>query len=295
MRIASGDGIVSCGIPSLRHAVHLGESVEANPMARCQLSEFLRASSKRSFWPHAYIACSFDRMTIEPRLDIIGAALADPSRSRILCELMDGRAFTNKELASAASITPQTASAHLTQLEMAGLTSSLRSGRHVYHRIASAKVASALEGLATLSSTDHLSRKDRPSTDTRRARSCYNHIAGRLGVLMTDRLVALGVMQVRNESISPASQCQTFFNDIGVMIPPVAPGKPLARLCLDWTERRYHIAGPLAVAIMQKSMDAKWLESRSGSRALTVTDDGFDAFGRWFGLSRDVLERGDLN
>lgn len=70
-------------------------------------------------------------MAIEPRLDIIGAALADPSRCRILCELMDGRAFTNKELACAADISPQTTSAHLKQLEMAGLTSSLRSGRHV--------------------------------------------------------------------------------------------------------------------------------------------------------------------
>ena len=96
-------------------------------------------------------------MTIEPRLDIIGAALADPSRSRILCEMMDGRAFTNKELACAANVSPQTASAHLKQLEQAGLTASLRSGRHVYHRIANAEVAAILEGLAQLSPTEHLS------------------------------------------------------------------------------------------------------------------------------------------
>lgn len=232
-------------------------------------------------------------MTIEPRLDIIGAALADPSRSRILCELMDGRAFTNKELASAACISPQTASTHLTQLKMAGLTSSLRCGRYVYHRIASARVAKALEGLAVLSPTSHLSRNDRLCADTRRARSCYNHIAGKLGVLMTDRLTTLDVLQIRDESISPGLRCQSFFNDIGVAIPHVSAGKPLARLCLDWTERRHHIAGPLAAAIMQRSLDAKWLERRRGSRALTVTADGFDAFHRWFSLRRDVIDHSD--
>ncbi len=97
-------------------------------------------------------------MNLQPRLDITGAALADPSRSRILCELMDGRAFTNKELACAANVSPQTATAHLRQLERAGLTASLRSGRHIYHRIANAEVAAILERLAQLSPTDHLSR-----------------------------------------------------------------------------------------------------------------------------------------
>ncbi|WP_282153081.1 ArsR/SmtB family transcription factor [Ruegeria atlantica] len=116
-------------------------------------------------------------MAIEPKLDIIGAALADPSRSRILCELMDGRAFTNKELVCAAEVSPQTTSAHLKQLEVASLTASLRSGQHVYHWVASADVARVLEGLATLSPTDHLSRPGQIATDTQRARSCYNHIA----------------------------------------------------------------------------------------------------------------------
>ena len=122
-------------------------------------------------------------MTIEPRLDIIGAALADPSRSRILCELMDGRAFTNKELACAANVSPQTASAHLKQLEQAGLTASLRSGRHVYHRIANAEVAVILEGLAQLSPTDHLLRPGQIGTDTRQARSCYKESTVKCGAV----------------------------------------------------------------------------------------------------------------
>ncbi|UWR03777.1 metalloregulator ArsR/SmtB family transcription factor [Ruegeria conchae] len=229
-------------------------------------------------------------MTIEPRLDIIGAALADPSRSRILCELMDGRAFTNKELACAASVSPQTATAHLKQLESAGLTSSLRSGRHVYHRIANEDVAGVLEKLASLSPTDHLHRNSKATCDTRKARSCYNHIAGRLGVLMTDRLIAMDVLIVNADSVSFGPNYHSFLDKIGIEVPATTPNKPTVRLCLDWTERRHHISGPFATTIMKKALDAGWLERRTGSRALTITDKGFSAFKRIFGLSRTELQ-----
>lgn len=232
-------------------------------------------------------------MTIEPRLDIVGFALADPSRSRILCELMDGRAFTNKELAIAANVTPQTASAHLKHLAMAGMTVSLRSGRHVYHRIANARVASVLEGIATLSTIDHIHRNARSSHETKLARSCYNHIAGKLGVLITERLSALNVLRIENDVVLPGSSYQAFLKDTAIDVQPTGAAQPLAKLCLDWTERRHHMSGPLAIAIMQKALDMRWLERRTGSRALTVTADGFDAFVRWFGLSsHDVEGRG---
>lgn len=248
-----------------------------------------RSLPKRSFWLHLGIVFRLTGMTIEPRLDIIGAALADPSRSRILCELMDGRAFTNKELACAANISPQTASAHLKQLEQAGLTVSLRSGRHVYHRIASAEVAATLEVLAQLSPTDHLSRPGQISTDTRQARSCYNHIAGRLGVLMTDRLVALNVLMVLHDAIFAGPRFHVFLDDIGIEVPIGSVEKPPAKLCLDWTERQHHISGPLATAIMQRFLEARWLERRSGSRALTVTTGGFEALERWFGSTQQDI------
>lgn len=228
-------------------------------------------------------------MAIEPRLDIIGAALADPSRSRILCELMDGRAFTNKELASAANVSPQTASAHLKQLEIAGLTSSLRSGRHVYHRIANVDVAQVLEGLASLSPTNHLSRPGQTAADTLRARSCYNHIAGRLGVLMTERLVALDVLTLRDDAVMSGPHYRAFLDDIGIESPSISSGKAPAKLCLDWTERRHHISGPLATVLMEKFLEAHWLQRRTGSRALTITDRGFDALERWFGLGRQAI------
>ncbi|WP_299982670.1 helix-turn-helix transcriptional regulator [uncultured Ruegeria sp.] len=223
-------------------------------------------------------------MAIEPRLDIVGAALADPSRSRILCELMDGRAFTNKELACAAGITPQTATAHLKQLEQAGLTCSVRSGRHVYHRIRNEDVASTLECLSLLSPTDHLNRAGNSQKDTRLARSCYNHIAGQLGVMMTKALAERDVLNIQNDTVTRGSEYGAFLTDFGLRGIISESDKPVAKLCLDWTERRHHISGPFAIALMQKCLDAGWLVRRTGSRALTITPSGYDAFERWFDL-----------
>ncbi|MFX0541638.1 ArsR/SmtB family transcription factor [Roseovarius sp. S4756] len=235
-------------------------------------------------------------MTLEPRLDIIGAALADPSRARILCELMDGRAFTNKELACAARITAQTASVHLRQLSAAGLTTSLRSGRHVYHRIARAEVATVLESLASLSPTDHLRRNSQNSRDTCLARSCYNHIAGRLGVLMTRCLAASDVLLIASETVAPGPRYMAFLKEAGIDVPPVAGGKPLVKLCLDWTERRHHISGPFATAILDRAVTSNWLQRRTGSRSLMITEDGFQALDRFFALGRDeVAQDGDAS
>ncbi|WP_172796276.1 metalloregulator ArsR/SmtB family transcription factor [Loktanella sp. 5RATIMAR09] len=234
---------------------------------------------------------------MEPRLDIIGAALADPSRSRILCEMMDGRAFTNKELACAAEISAQTASVHLKHLQAAGLTSSIRSGRCVYHRIASEDVAGVLEALAGLSPTDHLNRaksRKMPEANIMRARSCYNHIAGRLGVLITNHLIALGVIRLRGEAIEIDAAGEAFFNKFGINIASLhEPSKPLVKLCLDWTERKHHLSGPLATALMNKALQMKWIERRSGSRALVVTEVGYEVFERDFGIPCSLIDSTD--
>ncbi|GHB28736.1 transcriptional regulator [Pseudovibrio japonicus] len=236
-------------------------------------------------------------MTVEPRLDIIGAALADVSRTRILCEMMDGRAYTNKELASAAEISAQTASVHLKQLQAAGLTSSIRSGRCVYHRIASEDVASVLEALASLSPTDHLYRaKNRylPEANTMRARSCYNHIAGRLGVLITNRLIALGVLRIQGEVVEIGAMGEAFFSKLEIDVPNLSISlKPPLKLCLDWTERRQHISGPLATALMEKTLKMNWLERRTGSRALLITELGYEVFEHDFGIARELIDGTD--
>ncbi len=232
-------------------------------------------------------------MTTEPRLDIIGAALADPSRSRILCEMMDGRAFTNKELACSANVTAQTASVHLKHLEAAGLTTSLRSGRNIYHRIANAEVASVLEALASLSPTDHLQRATKrslPDADAMRARSCYNHLAGRIGVLIADRLIAIDVLCLQGDTISIGPKGDSFFRRLGIDLPRINSVEKLAvKLCLDWTERRHHLSGPLATEIMENSLKMKWLERCTGSRALVITPYGYEMFTIEFGLTREQI------
>lgn len=236
-------------------------------------------------------------MTIEPRLDIIGAALADPSRCRILCEMMDGRAFTNKELACAAEISAQTASVHLKQLHAAGLTLSIRSGRCVYHRIANEAVAAVLEALAGLSPTDHLLRaKNRklPEANALQARSCYNHIAGRLGVLITNRLITLDILNKKDEAIETSVAAEAFFNTLGIDISSLSPQpKPAVKLCLDWTERKHHISGPLATQLMDKALQMNWLERRSNSRALVITNHGYEVFERDFGIGRTLIDGTD--
>ncbi len=229
-------------------------------------------------------------MRSEPRLDIIGAALADPSRARILCELMDGRAFTNKELSCAANIAPQTATAHLKQLERAGLTTSLRSGRHVYHRIANARVASVLENLSTLVPDDHVRRAAKPDPGVLLARCCYNHLAGRLGVWITDNLLDTGVLQLAHGALAPGPRYQPFLTDFGLDPPRVAAHRPTAKLCLDWTERRHHISGPLGIAILQKALDENWLARRQFSRALTITPKGIAALTCHFDLPDTVFD-----
>ena len=233
-------------------------------------------------------------METYPRLNIVGAALADPTRVRILCEMMDGRAFTNKELACAANVAAQTASVHLKHLEIVGLTKSLRGGRHVYHQIANADVAGVLEALAGLIPTHHVcgtGKRAAPEMEVLIARSCYNHVAGRLAVLLTERMIASNLLQIRGDAVSIGCKGHDFFHGIGIETTRTSgPGQPMVKFCLDWTERRHHISGFLGAALMQKSLSMKWLERRRGSRALTITPLGFDALEYLFGLKREAIE-----
>ena len=229
-----------------------------------------------------------------PGLDIIGTALADSSRSRMLCELMDGRAFTNKELACVANIAPQTASAHLKHLEAVGLTTSLRSGRCVYHRIANENVAIVMEHLANLTPVENLQQQHAkvrhlPGADTMRARSCYNHIAGRLGVLLTERLAATHILSIDAGHVVVGPAAEAFFHNMGIT-PPLDNGKkPIVKLCLDWTERKHHISGPFATTLMSAWLEKGWLRRFAHSRALDITTEGYQIFERELGLTHKAI------
>ena len=204
---------------------------------------------------------------------------------------MDGRAFTNKELASAACITPQTTSAHMKRLENAGLTVSQRSGRNVYHRLAGEKVADLLESLAGLSPTDHLHRaKSRglPEAKALMARSCYNHIAGRLGVLILQKLRARGALHSDGQTATFGPNAHSVFATLGIDLEE-ARKAPL-KLCLDWTERKPHLSGPLATALMDHALAQHWILRQTNSRALTITNKGYAVFDNSLSLTRETLE-----
>ncbi len=220
------------------------------------------------------------------RLDILGDALAHPSRARMLNALMDGRAFTNKELASHAEITPQTATAHLDRLEYAGLITRLKSGRHTYHRIASEEVATALEMLSTLASNP-LSARTPP--ELRRARSCYNHLAGRLAIEITQTLTRKKMISEVDGHFAP--QPSPTWGKLGVTLPKSPAKKPFAKCCLDWSERKYHIAGPMGTALLNNALEQGWLtRPHYDARFLGVTALGRRAFAEILGLSPEQYE-----
>lgn len=229
-------------------------------------------------------------MTLSAKFEIYGAALANASRAQMLCLLMDGRAFTNKELAHASGVSPQTATAHLQHLADAGLTVSMRSGRSIYHRLASEEVADILDHLGGLTPLPYLSRATRDPANAAllTARSCYTHIAGRLGVRLLERLLERRILGGEGDSLEVLES--GFFETVGIVMPSAGPARrPVAKPCLDWTERRPHLGGPLAQAVMNKALESGWVR-RGEARVLIVTDAGYAAFFTHFWLTREEID-----
>lgn len=228
-------------------------------------------------------------MRIEPKLDVIGAALGDASRSRILCALMDGRAYTGKELAAAAGVSPQTASGHLRHLTDLALITGERSGRCVYYALAGEAVADMLEQVATFTPLDHLDRASRcrgvePGLFV--ARSCYRHFGGALAVVMGVRLLSCGDVTRRSTGLVVTPQTDGILERIGICD---ALG---LRSCLDWTERKTHFGGPLGNAIMARCFAQGWVARRDGSRILDISETGWRGLRDVWGISPGDLEPG---
>jgi DNA-binding transcriptional ArsR family regulator len=225
----------------------------------------------------------------ENRIAEIAAMIGDVSRSAILCVLMDGRAFTAGELASFANISPPTASAHLGKLTAAGLITCLQQGRHRYYRIASSDVADVLEALSVMAAAGPKSfRAPGPKDQAmRRARSCYDHLAGHLAVTVADALERQGHIHLADGAASVSDSGRRFFCDFGLDLEALPSGRrELCRACLDWSQRRYHIGGRLGAALLEVFLDRQWLRRTQGSRGLTVTRAGEAGFAREFGAGQ---------
>ena len=213
----------------------------------------------------------------------------------MLSVLLDGRAMTASELALAARITPQTASTHLGKLTKAGLLAMDRKGRHRYFRLATPKVAEMIEGIVAvaLENRPRFSPISPQARAVDAARICYDHLAGRLSVDLTDALIAREFIVIDDEAAAITTSGTRFFNGFGIALPArrsVRP--PVCRLCLDWTERRPHIAGPLGVAITQRLFDLGWIERMRRSHAVVVTPLGRRGLEETFGVdASEPIER----
>lgn len=238
----------------------------------------------------------------------VAALFADPSRARMLAALLDGRALPASVLAAESDVSPSTASEHLGRLRDGGVVRSETSGRHRYYSLAGPDVAAALEALSRIAPPAPV-RSLRASgrlAAMRRARACYDHLAGQLGVDVTAGLVSAGALvrtdggdgvQRRTSDGLAAPVAEPPFGlgldadgvlaRLGVDLPALrnrpASARPLLRACVDWTEQRYHLAGALGAIIFTHAITSGWVQRRPGGRALLVTDTGRAALAKALG------------
>jgi DNA-binding transcriptional ArsR family regulator len=214
--------------------------------------------------------------------------LAEPARAAMLLQLMGGRAVPAGELALAAHVSPQTASEHLARLTTAGFVTAQRQGRHRYYELANEEVACAVESLLVLSSAPRAGFLDKTVGLTlgslEYARTCYAHLAGWLGVTITDALQHEGYLApAAGRTFAVTDRGREWFEQRGIAIPRlsgVADSK-LARQCPDWTERRPHLAGTLGVNMYKRFSELGWIALSRKSRAVRVNLEGREAFSKY--------------
>src|ERR1700694_3236861 len=230
-------------------------------------------------------------MKAGPDIAMVASLVGDPARSNMLTALMTGRALTASELAQEAGITPQTASSHLAKLEAGGLIVPEKQGRHRYYRLTGPDVAGVLEGLAGLAArAGHMRVRTGPKDPAlRRARVCYDHLAGDLGVQMLDSMKRQKLVRLHQHDIKLTAEGARFMaSALQIDAEALAhPRRPLCKACLDWSERRHHLAGTLGAAIMSRFTELKWAarDPAPGSRVVNFSRNGEKRFAALFGLS----------
>lgn len=223
-------------------------------------------------------------------LSSIAAAIGEPARARILCRLLDGHARTGTELAAVAGVSPSTASVHLARLKREHLIKVLVQGKHRYYSLHGQQVARTLEALSVLAGGTRDSFMRTTPSYLRAARTCYDHIAGTLGVLLHDRLKALGWLSASSTSRNDGAYDLTekgaaAFDGLGIDVGALRRlRRRFAFACLDWSERGSHLGGAVGAAFLEVALKKKWVLQDPGSRALAVTSLGRREMRRRLGL-----------
>jgi DNA-binding transcriptional ArsR family regulator len=219
-----------------------------------------------------------------PDIATVAALIGDRARANMLLALMSGQAMTATELASGADVAKATASTHLRKLLDAHLLDVAAQGRHRYFRLADRGVADLLERLIGVADGRTGPRTFGPRDPLmRKARVCYDHIAGELGVLAHDSLVKRRLMHVAEQGPELNDAGAQFFRALGVDVAALgAKRRPLCRACLDWSERRHHLGGAIGAALLRHCLDAGWARQSRSSRALIFSAAGERTFRRQF-------------
>lgn len=225
-----------------------------------------------------------------PRLAALAALLADETRAACLLALLDGRAWTAGELARHAGVAASTLSEHLGKLVTGGLLTEERQGRHRYVRIADARTAQLIEDLTAFVRQGGAAvrpprtlRESSASGAMARGRTCYDHLAGRLGITITRAMTERGLLR-QDAGFALTDEGIGWFGELGIGLRPTGR-RPLARGCLDWTERRPHLAGIAGAALCRHALDAGWCVRIGSERAVKVTPTGARALEKHLGIA----------
>ncbi|WMN62061.1 winged helix-turn-helix domain-containing protein (plasmid) [Pseudoalteromonas xiamenensis] len=224
---------------------------------------------------------------MEPNIAYIGNLLGDTARSKMLTALMSGKALTATELSLEADITPQTASSHLLKLVEGELLIVRKQGRHKYFQLKSTEVAELIERMLNISAlVSHPRIATGPKNERlRKARICYDHLAGELGVKLFDALVKKGWLIETHTKLTLTATGLEFFSKIGVDFKSLnLSRRPICKACLDWSERRSHLAGSLGEWVLNDALNRQWATQALDSRVIQFTSEGLRAFTKRYGV-----------
>ena len=222
-------------------------------------------------------------MNVNLEFTELTSLIGEPVRATILWNLIDGRALTATELAMRAKVARSGASMHLNKLVQANLLAVESQGRHRYYKLANPEVAFVVEALASLipeKKENHpLPSKIRSLNNPKYCRTCYDHLAGTIGVAITEQLVKLKIITPREKEYDTTKKGIKFFADFGIDVKELQGKRRFfAKSCLDWSERKYHLSGALGAEFLLRLIELDWLRKIPDSRAVTVTSSGIKGF-----------------
>jgi len=224
-------------------------------------------------------------MKYGPDIALVASLIGEPARANMVLALMSGQALSAADLAREAGVTPPTATGHLAKLVSAGLLSVRKQGRNRYFDLAEPDVAHAIEALiAVAARAGHLRTRPGPKDEAmRHARSCYDHLGGRLAVDLFGRWLAGGVLCWRGGAIHLTRKGQDFLARRGIAVANLeARKRPLCRFCMDWSEKRHHLAGMLGAEVLARAVLQGWAVREPRLRAVSFSKRGEENFVRWY-------------